>query len=230
MAAWKADTLIVIPGSGSSILPRQSFLPLERRMKMAHSILGWWFASGHILPHGDGRPITIGTTHQVDGELTPCQHGLHLSVRAVDALNYAPGNIIYRVRGHGTIIVGKDKICCSHRTYLAGGIDITDVLQHFSRLCALDVIHLWNAPSVVIKYLRTGNPRLREAAWAAARDAAGAAAWDAAWAAAWDAARDAAWDAAWAAAWDAARDAAGDKQNRRLHRMLLRAIKTGGTS
>jgi len=61
---------------------------------------------------------------------------------------------------------------------------------------------------------------------AAARDAAGAAAWDAAWdaagdaagaaawAAAWDAAGDAAWaaagDAAGAAAWDAAWDAAGD--------------------
>jgi hypothetical protein len=48
------------------------------------------------------------------------------------------------------------------------------------------------------------------AAWAAARDAAGAAAWDAAWAAAWAAAaRDAAGAAAWAAARDAAW-AAGD--------------------
>ena len=56
------------------------------------------------------------------------------------------------------------------------------------------------------------------AAWAAARDAARAAAWDAARAAAGDAARAAAWDAARAAAgdaagdaaWDAARAAAGD--------------------
>jgi hypothetical protein len=45
--------------------------------------------------------------------------------------------------------------------------------------------------------------------WAAARDAAGAAAWAAAWAAARDAAGVAAWAAAWAAARDAARDAAG---------------------
>jgi len=51
------------------------------------------------------------------------------------------------------------------------------------------------------------------AARAAARAATGAAAWDATWAAARAAARAAAWDAArdatWAAAWDAARAAAG---------------------
>lgn len=67
---------------------------------------------------------------------------------------------------------------------------------------------------------------VRDAAWAAASDAAGAAAWaaaltaspaaawaaagDAAWAAAWAAAGDAAWAAARAAARDAARDAAWD--------------------
>ena len=52
------------------------------------------------------------------------------------------------------------------------------------------------------------------AAWAAPRDAAGAAAraaaWDAAGDAAWDAARAAAWDATPPAAWDAARAATGD--------------------
>ncbi|WP_176158796.1 hypothetical protein [Burkholderia multivorans] len=46
-----------------------------------------------------------------------------------------------------------------------------------------------------------------DAAWAAARAAAGNAAWVAARAAAWDAAWAAAGDAAWAAAWDAAREA-----------------------
>ena len=84
---------------------------------------------------------------------------------------------------------------------------------------ALDVIHLWSAPVPVIvkEYLKTGDEKIRAAAWAAAgaaRDAAGAAAgaaWDAAWAAR-DAARAAAWAAAWAArdaARAAARDAAG---------------------
>jgi hypothetical protein len=50
----------------------------------------------------------------------------------------------------------------------------------------------------------------RNAAWAAARDAAGDAAGSAARIAAWAAARDAAGDAAGSAAWAAARDAAGD--------------------
>ena len=50
--------------------------------------------------------------------------------------------------------------------------------------------------------------KTRDAAWAAAKDAAGDAAWDAAWDAARTAARDAAGDAARTAARDAAGDAA----------------------
>lgn len=57
---------------------------------------------------------------------------------------------------------------------------------------ALDVVHLWDAPDVVVKYLRTGDEQIRDAAWDAARNAA----------------------------WDAARAAARDKQNRRLVAML----------
>ena len=44
-------------------------------------------------------------------------------------------------------------------------------IRHFSRLCALDVIHLWNAPEVVWKYLETGDESLRQEV----RDAAEAA-------------------------------------------------------
>ena len=68
-------------------------------------------------------------------------------------------------------------------------------IRRFACQCALDVIHLWDAPPIVKKYLKTGNEKLR----AAAMDAAWAAAGDAAWAAARDAARDAAGAAAWAA-------------------------------
>ena len=56
-------------------------------------------------------------------------------------------------------------------------------IRRFARQCALDVIHLWNAPPIVKRYLKTGNEKLRDAAWAAA------------WAAAGDAARAAAGDA-----------------------------------
>ena len=218
-------------------------------MAQPDHIDGWWFSVARVLPHGDGRRIEIGHTHHVHGTITPCENGLHLSVNALDALNYAPGNIIWRVRGFGTIVCNTDKAACSDRKYLRGGIDVSDVLRNFARLCALDVISLWDAPYTVRQYLRTGDPRIRDAAWAAAGAAAGAAAWDAAratagaaaraaaratagaaaWATAWDAARDAAgaaaWDAAGAAARATAWDAAWDAQNKRLVRMLLAAIR-----
>ena len=57
-------------------------------------------------------------------------------------------------------------------------------IRRFACQCALDVIHLWNAPPIVKRYLKTGNEKLRAAAGDAAWAAAGAAAWAAARAAA----------------------------------------------
>ena len=87
----------------------------------------------------------------------------------------------------------------NHRQLLVC-FEATATLRAFARACALDVLHLWEAPAAVKEYLETGNEALR--------DAAGAAAWDAARAAAGAAARAAARDAAGAAAEAAARDAA----------------------
>ena len=50
------------------------------------------------------------------------------------------------------------------------------MLRKFARLCALDVIDCWDAPDVVIEYLKTGDEFIRNAA----RDAVWAAS-DAAW-------------------------------------------------
>jgi hypothetical protein len=140
----------------------------------------------------------------------PCINGLNLSVNALDALSYSTGDIVWRVRGHGTVVVERNKAACSDRTYLRGGIDVSDVVRHFARLCALDVISLWDAPDEVRTYLRTGDPTISAEAMAAACFAAGAAVWVATRDAA---ARDAAGDAIWA------------RQNRRLHRMLMDAIR-----
>ena len=215
-------------------------------------IKGWWFGTtDKKLLYDDNRKIVIGETHKISGDIVPCHHGLHLSKRIIDALNYAPGPVIYRVVGSGVIIPHGDpvdKYACSERTYIAGGIDISNTLRLFARKCALDVIHLWNhPPDIVIKYLKTGDEAIRAAACAAAaRDASGAASWAAAYAAAgdagasWAAARDAAcaasWVAAYVASWDAARDAAlaaarsaaraasGEKFNKRLMSMISREI------
>jgi hypothetical protein len=174
-----------------------------------------WHFTGATLR--DGRPIPpVGEWLIHEGEAEMCVSGLHASVRILDALNYAPGTAIHRVECDDIVEQQGDKLLCRCRKITASLTEEQGekILREFARYCARSVLHLWEAPDVVKRYLRTGDESLRAAAWAAAWDAARAAAWDAARAAAWDAARaaagDAAWDAARAAAWDAAWDAAGD--------------------
>jgi len=176
--------------------------------------------------------------------IKPATYGLHASEQAIDALSYAPHNsrIVSRVELDGCIIDDRDNYCASERTHLRVA-DCTEAVQRFARLCALDVIHLWDAPDVVRRFLETGDRAIVEAAWNAAMDAA-----DAAWITARDAravqaaraAADAAWAAqdAWAAigtattAWAARRAAVWaavnaavtvvrTKQNKRLEKMLF---------
>ena len=202
----------------------------------APAIRAWYFSeSSKLLRYGDAREIAIGVTHEVTGDLELCKRGLHASVKPLDALKYAPGAIVWRVELSGNVLTGADKLCASHRTYIAGGVDVTDTLRLFARQCALDVAHLWDMPEVVRRYLETGDESLSaaardaasDAAWAAASDAARAAARAAAWAAARVAAWAAARDAAWAAARAAARDAAWAAQNTRLEAMLLEVVWGG---
>ena len=176
----------------------------------------------------DGTPWKVGELETYDGKIELCASGLHASIDPMDALSYAPGTIIRRVECGGDVIKSDDKLVCTERMAL-WSYDATPILRHFARLCALDVIHLWEPPPIVVRYLRTGDESISAAASAAAWDDAGDAA-RAAGAAARDARDDAAWAAgaaagyaAWAAAWDAAwaaRDAARDAQSRRLGRML----------
>lgn len=71
-----------------------------------------------------------------------------------------------------------------------------EVWERFARWCALQVIHLWDAPEVVRRFLETGEEASAAASAAAwAESAAARAAWEAA---AW-AESAAAWAAAWAA-------------------------------
>lgn len=191
------------------------------------------------LSYGDGRVVKVGKTYKVDCKPVLCESGLHACKRLIDALGYAPGPILCKVELGGTIIHDLDKSVATERTVVAMA-DVSDVLRDFARRCALDVIHLWDAPDVVVRYLKTGDENLRDAA----RAAAWAATWDATWDAARTAARTAAraagaaaWAAAGTAAWDAAGDAAGaaraaraaagaaarEKQNRRLVSMVRKA-------
>jgi hypothetical protein len=174
------------------------------------TILAWYFSDeSRTLRHGDGRKIELGSCHEVEGNPVLYEHGLHASVKLLDALQYAPGSIVYRVELSGEMVVSNDKIVAQKRTYLAGGIDVSDVLMVFARKQALSVAHLWDIPPVVRGFLETGNESLkieaRAAAEAVAWDTASAAESAAGWAAAsavWAAEKDS-WVAGRVAVWAA---------------------------
>jgi hypothetical protein len=157
----------------------------------------------------DGRPIpppNVWLEH--DGPVVPCQSGYHMSLHPFDALQFAPGSMVHLVELEGDIQahgLPVDKHVGRRRKILASA-DAELVMREFARWCALQVIHLWDAPEIVKRYLETGDEVIRDAARDAAWVAARVAAWDAAWVAAWDAARDAARVAARVAARDAQRD------------------------
>ncbi len=160
---------------------------------MSKGILAWWFAAGDTLPHGDGRRIVVGETHEVKGDIVPCSRGLHASVRLIDALQYAPGPYLYRVRMGGTIKRKPDKVAAARRTYL-WRLDATRVLHMFACDVAEEALALAGTPDPLsVKAIRVKRAwvdgKATDAELAAARNAALAAARAAAWAAAWAAAR-----------------------------------------
>jgi len=209
--------------------------------KGPRKILAW-----HFLPE-DGRlrwgtreKVQVGKVYSLPTSETPelCERGMHGSVRPLDALQYAPGPIVCRVRLWGDVVRGDDKLVARHREVVAIA-DATRILHEFAIWCAEQALALIRQPDP-----RSINALGVKRAWldgtatnaelAAAGAAAGAAAWgawDAAGAAAW-AAGDAAWgaarDAAGAAAWDAgaaARAAARAAQNDHLAAMLQGCLK-----
>jgi hypothetical protein len=189
---------------------------------VSNSVLAWWFCcpepDGRILlPHGDGREANTGETLTIEPPVVLCERGLHASERAIDALGYAPGDTLCRVRLSGQIVApaGENKMVASERTVLWRA-DASKLMHVFACWCAAEAlrreeaagrevdVRSWNAIETKIAWLdgKASDADLA-AAWAAARDAAR----DAARAAARAAARDTARPTAWAAAKDAAMDA-----------------------
>ena len=185
---------------------------------MSKPVLAYHFTDGYRLR--DGQPLEMGREYVFDGTPVMCARGYHASRHVFDALEYAPGATLSLVECREVTEERDDKLVCRRRRVIAT-IDATDLLRKFARLCALDVVHLWEAPEIVILYLKTGDESLREAARIAA--------WDVAWDA-MDAAQDAARDAAWAAAQDAVRAAAMGatrrRQRVRLDRMVNQAFNS----
>ena len=104
----------------------------------------------------DGRAIpSIGEWLEFDGMPVPCQSGLHASPDAFDALQYAPGTILHQVELGGKIVEHGspvDKYAAQKRKIIAT-INAEAIMRMFARRVALDVIHLWDAPTIVKEYL-----------------------------------------------------------------------------
>jgi len=166
--------------------------------------------TGNTLRNGKPIPPT-GEWLIHDGPIVPCRFGLHASEHPLDALAYAPGNLLHRVELEGDLQSHGEPIdkWVGRQRKIVATIDAEPLLGEFARWCALQVIHLWEASPVVREYLETGNKSMRATAEAAAR----AAAWDASRAASRADARDAAASAADAVAPAAAASAAADAAN-----------------
>ena len=160
---------------------------------MNKTVKAWHFLPRSLkLTHGDNREVVAGEWLEVDGPPIPRLSGLHACVDILGALYLARGPVIQRVEMEGEIVQDWELIVATRRKCL-WWVDVSQVLRRHLRLCALDVAHLWDAPDIVMRYLRTGDESLRVSAQAAVRaqDATNAT---------WDSVRDAAQDATWDAA------------------------------
>ena len=195
----------------------------------AKTIKGWHFIhADRRLAHEDARVVVAGEWLTVDGPLKLCEHGLHASRRAIDALGYLSWEpaIICRVEVVGDVVEEGNKMVARRRRVLWMA-EADGCLHQF----ALDV---------ATEALREHYPDAPDTLWTAldlrAAQLAGIDVPDEDMAAARASARDAAWTAASAAAWASARDAASaaasaaarDAQNIHLERLLSTLPRLGG--
>jgi len=169
------------------------------------SVIAWHFLpTDGCMRYGDSRKVVVGETYRITEEPIPCQHGFHGSVKALDALRYAPGPVVCRVRLAGKMVEHDgDKIAAQQRTAVQMA-DATDTLRLFACWVAERALKAerkagrepdprsWNAIKVTRDFVNgTATAQEQGAAWSAA----GSAAESAAWSAARSAARSAAWGA-----------------------------------
>ena len=187
-------------------------------------MLAWHFLSeDKRLGYGDGRLVEVGETLECEGEPELCGNGMHGSARLIDAVHYARGPIVCRVKIEGDVIEDYNKICGRRRTVL-WMLDATRILHEFACACAEDALALVEQPDErSVAAIEAKRKWLKGEITDKKLDSASAAAWDASQNVAWvasaaasaavrAAARDAAWAASWAArdaAWAAARAAVG---------------------
>jgi len=81
-------------------------------------VLAWHFLAADRRMAHENEIVKPGYIYTCDGDLRLCESGLHASVRAIDAICYAPGPTVCRVRCSGEIIHGDDKLVSRNREVL----------------------------------------------------------------------------------------------------------------
>ena len=106
---------------------------------MSPPIKAWHFINNDFTIKTDSmkRPIKVhrGQTLVKRGPLELCERGLHASIKPLDAIYYAPGNVVCRVECSGDVIQGEDKLVCSRRRVL-WVVDAERTLHEFAIWCA----------------------------------------------------------------------------------------------
>ena len=165
-------------------------------LRTKKTLLAWHFApSDGRLGYDDGREIKVGETLAVKPPIALCERGLHASVRAIDALRYASGDLACRVELSGKIVAPKseDKAVATERTVLAM-VDATLIMPEFIRFTLVyrqpAIVSMFRSAGLVDAAQSVASVDMENAefsvirdvfstAWAAASVGAAAAAWDA---------------------------------------------------
>ena len=145
------------------------------------AILAWhWLPDNGKLAHEPHSLVEPGQVLEVEPPVVICENGLHASIKAIDALYYAPGAKIERVLCWGEVVQQEDKLAAQYRKCLWVA-DATRTLHEFAiwnaknalTLAKVDDERYWNALRVKERWL-DGNATVQElaAAWAASRAAA----------------------------------------------------------
>jgi hypothetical protein len=160
------------------------------------TVLAWHFVSDNRTLGYDSTELSVesGYVYSVPGgPLSMCSRGMHASRKPLDALCYAPGTVVCRVRCWGDIEEDPDKLVCRHRQVLWLA-NAERTLHEFSVWCvrntpigpsktvwdlltdpcsrkAIETKERWLEGRASKEELAAATDAARDAAWAAARDA-----------------------------------------------------------
>jgi hypothetical protein len=106
-------------------------------------MLAWHFLrDDRRLQFSPHRLVKVGQKLTFKRKPIPCHAGLHASVKLSDALKYAPGPILCRVKLGGMIVPhNDDKVAAQERTCL-GMVDASRLLHELALKCAYKALAL----------------------------------------------------------------------------------------